>query len=449
MTTTPTSHPAPNFFLHTRRGRLTLFFLLYLAEGLPLGLSIFALTAYFRLNAVPVAEIGVFTAAIIAPWSLKWLWAPLLDLIRPQRFGPNRSWIVFTQLMMAATLAFLFALDPAQDLGLLTTLMVVHNVFAATQDVAIDGFAARILPESDLNWANGLMFAAQNIGMAIGGGGALFVASLYGFPSAFALVLAALLAILLSVSLRIREDPEAAPTANPATAWPAALAARLGGFFRDLWIGFARSGPGPRIGVFFSILPSGAMALAFGIASALLVDADLTEQQISAATTIGLLAAGAGCVLAGPLGDRFGGKSVAATATVIGSLATAALGFQIWQSGLDSLTFGAYIAYAIVYRIGYGMLYGSLGAIVMAMTNPAVAATQFTGYMSLRNVAIAYSSAWHGYAVGLWNYGPTLLLDALAGLLLLSLLPFLTPSTTRAQAAPAATPSAASVPSNP
>ena len=159
--------------LGTRRGRILTFSLLYISEGIPLGLTLTTLGTYLRQQGVGVAEIGAFTAALYAPWGFKWAWAPLIDLIRPHRFGPHRSWIVFSQTMMIITLAVLLTFDYVSNIGLLIFFVIVHNIFAATQDVAIDALAVRTLKPEELGTANGFMFAAAFLGQAIGGGAAL------------------------------------------------------------------------------------------------------------------------------------------------------------------------------------------------------------------------------------------------------------------------------------
>jgi PAT family beta-lactamase induction signal transducer AmpG len=255
-----------------------------------------------------MADVGAFGAAIMAPWGLKFLWSPFVDLIRIQRFGPSHFWIVSTQTMMAVTLAFLFWLDPDEDFVLLVTLMTIHNVFASAQDVAIDGLAVRVLPDSELSWANGLMFSAQAIGMAVGGGGSLLLAARFGFSAAFALVLGGLVCLLLTVSVRLRE-PEGAPLSGERTVSVlTAIGRRLKMFFADLYIGFLRSGRGPLVGVAFAILPSGAVALAYGLFASLQVDLGFTETRIAVVTAISLLAAGLGCASSGFWANRYGAK---------------------------------------------------------------------------------------------------------------------------------------------
>jgi PAT family beta-lactamase induction signal transducer AmpG len=66
----------------------------------------------------------------------------------------------------------------------------------------------------------------------------------------------------------------------------------------------------------------------------------------------------------------------------------------------------------------------------MDVTNPAVAATQFTAYMAMMNLAISYSATWQGIAIEALGYPNTLLIDAVTGLLCLAVLPFIKPSAT-------------------
>jgi MFS transporter, PAT family, beta-lactamase induction signal transducer AmpG len=86
----------------------------------------------------------------------------------------------------------------------------------------------------------------------------------------------------------------------------------------------------------------------------------------------------------------------------------------------------------LLYAVGNGLMYGTRSAIMMDVTNPAVAATQFTAYMALMNLAIAYSATWQGIAIEALGYPKTLLIDGVIGLLCLGVLPFIKPSRTPA-----------------
>jgi PAT family beta-lactamase induction signal transducer AmpG len=80
--------------------------------------------------------------------------------------------------------------------------------------------------------------------------------------------------------------------------------------------------------------------------------------------------------------------------------------------------------YAVMaYNVFQGLMYGTRSAIMMDVTNPRVAATQFTAYMAMMNLAIAFAAGWQGVAIEAWGYQTTLLVDAIVGPLCVLLLP--------------------------
>ena len=68
--------------------------ILYFSEGLPFGLIHNLLSVYFRIRNISLEEIGLLSLLGLA-WSLKILWAPLVD-----RFGRRVAWIVPAQLAL-------------------------------------------------------------------------------------------------------------------------------------------------------------------------------------------------------------------------------------------------------------------------------------------------------------------------------------------------------------
>ena len=80
---------------------------------------------------------------------------------------------------------------------------------------------------------------------------------------------------------------------------------------------------------------------------------------------------------------------------------------------------------SLLYAVFQGLMYGTRSAIMMDVTNPKVAATQFTAYMALMNLAISYSATWQGMAIEAWGYPITMAVDAVFGLACLLVLPML------------------------
>ena len=126
--------------LATPRGRALLFGCLYLSEGAPIGFVWWALPTLLRQDGVDVAQITTLTALLALPWAFKFLWAPLVDVVR----GPGwdlRSWIVVAQVTMGLALAPLLVIDWAAAFDVVFVLLVLHAFASATQDVAIDALS--------------------------------------------------------------------------------------------------------------------------------------------------------------------------------------------------------------------------------------------------------------------------------------------------------------------
>lgn len=425
----------PKDVLESKSGRLVAFSSLYLSEGIPFGFSAVALTAYLRQAGLDNAAIGAFTASLYAPWGFKWVWAPLVDLIQIRRFGPRRLWIAGAQVMMIVTLAVIMFLDVAGNLPLLTALIVVHNVFAATQDIAIDALAVQVLPPKERGLANGAMFGASYLGQTVGGSGALFVAGALGFQATFPFVCGMLLLILLVVTLRLHEPPvelaEAAGRAGRATAdfW-GEIRGRLSTFFRDLFAGFFRSGRGPLLGVLFASIPGGALALGLALGTTMQVDLGMDEIQIAQLNLWTTIVAAGGCLVGGWVSDRFGHRKMLAVWYVLTTIPTFYLsGRFTGAAGMDGVTVPEYFRIAVLYSFASGLVQGTAIAVFMGLTSPLVAGTQFTGYMALKNLVYSYSALWQGGRADVWGYAKTIHLDAWIGFAPLLVLPFLTPST--------------------
>src|SRR3978361_2008007 len=91
--------------------RLAVAALLGFASGLPLALTGQAMQAWLTAEGVDIATIG-FLSLVGLPYTLKFLWAPLRDRFEPPWLGRRRSWLVLTQLALAAALFWMAATPP-------------------------------------------------------------------------------------------------------------------------------------------------------------------------------------------------------------------------------------------------------------------------------------------------------------------------------------------------
>jgi PAT family beta-lactamase induction signal transducer AmpG len=432
----------PNL-LATARGRLLAFFLLYTTEGVPLGFAAVAVATQLRRMGVGPAEIGAFVAAFYLPWAFKWAFGPLVDVFRSRRWGHRRAWILGTQLGMVATLLAVMWVPLPQGLAWFTAILFMHNLIAATQDVAIDALAVNALAEHERGLANGLMFAGASVGQAIGGAGVLVLIDVTGLRGGIVAVAAAILAVTVFVVLPMKEAfaGAAAQAATVATAAVAGAGAglreafvRMRGFTEEAFRSFLGN-RGALFGVWVSLLPAGAMSLSSALQSNLAVELGMSDDAVALMSLVTNIVAGLCMVLGGWVADRLGRRRMLALYTALMSLPVLYLAWVLHTAGYamprapggpaqPELIGQLWIA-TVGFTVALGLMYGTRTAVFMDVTNPAVAGTQFTAYMAMQNLAIAFAATWQGVAIEKLGYPVTLMIDAAVGLAGLALLPWL------------------------
>ena len=427
--------------LATRRGRLTAFFFLYVTEGIPLGFGATAVATQLRRADVGPAEIGAFVGSFYLPWAFKWAYGPFIDVFASERFGRRRGWIIATQVLMALTLMSTAFLELPQQLGLFTLILLVHNSFGAMQDVAIDALAVGTLTEDERGLANGLMFAGAAIGQAVGGSGVLFLAGYTGFQPTFFFVSGAILAVTLFVALPLREAPGPARVVAAGVSKLRAAGREMRDFAVDSFRAFLDT-RGAFTGLLVALLPGGAMSLGLAMRTNLAVELGLDDDKVAWLALWSSVITAACMVIGGLLSDKLGRRRMLSLYIVLMSLPTLWLAWQLQRHGWifpasmagaerraasPELVWALWVA-ALVYSGAMGLMYGARSAIFMDVTNPRVAATQFTAYMALLNLSIAYSAIWQGIAAEALGYPKMLLVDAIVGPLCVLLLPWMTAS---------------------
>jgi PAT family beta-lactamase induction signal transducer AmpG len=199
---------------------------LSVSSGMPLGFVFNSFQIFLRGAGVDLKTIGILSA-VSMPWSVKFLWSPLVDRFALPRPGRRRSWVLVSQAALA--LGFfglaLFAWralghDPAtgrQSLaaGAATTAGLIAlfiTFWSATQDIALDAYAVEVLEPAEQGPASGLRVMWYRIGMLVAGALAIFAAQWLPWPIVFALLGVLFLA---SMGLTVWADEPARPAAPP------------------------------------------------------------------------------------------------------------------------------------------------------------------------------------------------------------------------------------------
>src|SRR3954465_6399360 len=193
MTSTPNSAPdvplLPKPRASWREGlavylqrRVLIVLLLGFSSGLPLALSGSTLLVWMRESGVDLGTIGLF-ALVGTPYTLKFIWAPLVDALHvpyfTRAFGRRRGWLVFSQLLLIASILLLALTDPSRSPLFVALGALLVAAVSSTQDIVVDAFRVESLPESEQAAGMASYVAAYRIGMLVSTAGALFLVSAF------------------------------------------------------------------------------------------------------------------------------------------------------------------------------------------------------------------------------------------------------------------------------
>ena len=217
---------ADTLAVYLKRRVLIVMFLGF-SSGLPLALSGSTLLVWMTEAGVNLGTIGLF-ALVGTPYTIKFLWAPLIDAldvpVLSRRFGRRRGWLLLSQFLLIAAIVFLGACDPALSPAFVAIGALLVATASATQDIIVDAFRVESLDESEQAAGMASYVAAYRIGMLASTAGALFLVS--GFESGFGLdrhaawtagyAAMAVLVLIGVVTTLVAAEPEKSATADAA-----------------------------------------------------------------------------------------------------------------------------------------------------------------------------------------------------------------------------------------
>ncbi|EDQ91581.1 uncharacterized protein MONBRDRAFT_813, partial [Monosiga brevicollis MX1] len=147
---------------------VALLLLLYFLQGVPMGLS--ASVPYLLQDKTADYNQQALFSFVVYPFSLKLLWAPIVDGLFFEKFGRRKSWTVPCQILIALVLlgssSHVDALidQPTPDVFTLTILFLLLYTLCATQDVAVDGWALTMLSPARVDLASICNSVGQSAG---------------------------------------------------------------------------------------------------------------------------------------------------------------------------------------------------------------------------------------------------------------------------------------------
>ncbi|HVP68552.1 MAG TPA: MFS transporter [Anaeromyxobacteraceae bacterium] len=421
-----------------RNRRVQILGLLSVSEGMPLGFVLQTLQVFLRGAGVSLRTIGLLQAVSL-PWTLKFVWSPLVDRYAWRWPDRRRSWVLAMQLALAAGLGALAAFTARHLVGSggraalaagaasgIALLALALAFFSATQDIALNAYAVEILEPDEVGPASGLRILWYRVGMLVSGALAIFVSEWVPWPWVFA----GLGGLFLLFTLLTLAAPR--PTAEPAA--PRSLAVAV---WEPLRSYFAR--PGAITVALFLVFYKFGDNLGLSMVNPFLKDLCFSNAEIGLAVkTIGTASVIAGAGLGAALMTRmglgralwvFGIAQAAGSLLYAGAAAThpGAADVALCTAGVGvaaSTRIATYVAIAGEYA-SQGMGTAAQLALVTRLCDRRYSATQYALLSSLFGLgrwASGPPSGWLAERLGYPAFFFTAALAAIPGLLLLQVI---------------------------
>jgi MFS transporter, PAT family, beta-lactamase induction signal transducer AmpG len=376
-----------------------------LLSGLPLALVGRTLTAGWMTDSgADLSLVGIF-AGVMLPYSLKFLWAPLIDAVALPGFGRRRGWAMLCQAAMAVVLVMMTTLDARADISALAACAVALSFLSASQDVALDAYRTELLSAEQRAAGAAVFVTGYRLGMLTSGALAFVLADHVPWSTIYR-IMATILVVGVIVTA-MAPEPTTTTTIGRGAPWRQALTDFAGR-------------PGAGTALLFLLLYKLGDAFAGGLTGRFLKDIGFSNTQVGALDAgLGIAATIIGGLLAGVVVPKLG-------------LRRALVGFGALQA-LTNLGFAALavtgansallVVVVLADNIASGLGSAALVATMTAWCNVRFSATQYAVFSSLSNAAARVLGATAGALAATLGWGPffvTTVVMAIPGLWLAS-----------------------------
>jgi len=363
--------------------------MMYFAQGIPRGLLGIAIPAWLASQGVGAGAIASYLAVVILPWVFKLVTGPFMDRFQYPAMGRRRPWVLGAQLGLTLSfLALMLVEDPAGQMGTLIWVGILINVFAATQDVAVDGMAIDLTPVNEQGRLNAFMSFGKAAGWSIAAAVSGVLLVTFGIK-ATAIVASVSCGVIFLAFVLVTERPgeRRLPWSKGEVRGPRQAAST----FKDLFAGINDVLWKPVSLIVMLVMLLDGLINGYGYAlmpiAAVNVFGFTTPQWSNLVAVMGIVGAGVTLVL-GPMIDRIGPKRMLIlTASLVGIHAFLLAQTQFLWS--DSLYVKVMLS---IWVMMLPITMVSVLALAMAACSSACAATQFAIYMSVTNLGYSAGS---------------------------------------------------------
>lgn len=360
--------------------RMLVALLMGYACGLPLHLTLDVLKTWMRIEGVDLTVIGLMSLVGL-PYTLKFLWAPVMDRFTLAFLGRRRGWLLVAQVLLMISIVGLGLTDPKDNPLMVALAAFFVTFFSASQDIVVDAYRREDLSDEELGLGSSLYVNGYRIGMLLAGGGGLIMAAHIPFSLVYLILAACMLPGVITTIL----TPEPVITVGtPKTIKEAVIDPLLEYFSRK----------GALLILTFILLYKIGDTMAAAMTAPFYIDIGFSTKEIGAVVKIfGFWATIAGGLIGGITMLRLGINRSLWIFGVLQALSTA--GFALLaRIGYNITALSGVIAFE---NLSSGMGTAAFVAFMASITNKKFTATQYALLTSLMGVPRVFASAPTGF----------------------------------------------------
>ncbi len=379
-------------------------FLMGFSSGLPLLLTITVLQAWMKEEGVDLTVIG-FMSLVGLPYTLKFLWAPVMDRFTLPFLGRRRGWLLTAQIALICAIAGLAFANP-KDPWMIAVAAFLVTFFSASQDIVVDAYRREDLADNELGLGSSLYVNGYRVGMLLASGGGLIMADHMSFSTVYLIMAVCMLPGVLTTLF----TPEpVVPAGTPESLKEAVVSPLIEYFSRRgaLWI------------LAFILFYKIGETMATAMTTPFYLDIGFSKTEIGTVVKLfGFWAAVIGSLIGGVIMLRLG---INRSLWIFGFLqAISTAGFALLAKiGHSVPALAGVIAFE---NLSAGMGTAAYVAFMGSITNKKFTATQYALLSSLMGIPRVLASAPTGYLaknLGWTNFFIICTLIAIPGMLLL------------------------------
>lgn len=148
--------------------KMLVMFLLGYSSGLPLMLTASSMMLWYHDNGIAIKDIGLLSL-VAFPYTIKYLWSPLIDRFTIKGFSRRKGWIFAMQVALFSCVFALSFFSPATAPLTIAFIAFLICFFSATQDIAINAYQTEVLQEDERALGSAVSILGYRIGMLVTG----------------------------------------------------------------------------------------------------------------------------------------------------------------------------------------------------------------------------------------------------------------------------------------